>query len=172
MTRYLVKRLAQSLIAIIGVITIVFFIQRLAGDPVLLLVPEGASRQDIDTLRTQLGFDRPVIVQYAEYLAQLARFDLGRSIIRHTSVWTQLAPRIPYTLMLAGGALLVAVGIGLPIGIVIAMRRGTLIERALMSLVLGLLLSVSYTERNEIIRLISARRATRREQDDYIRQNA
>ena len=136
MTRYLLKRLAQSLIAIIGVITIVFFIQRLAGDPVLLLVPEGASRQDIETLRTQLGFDRPLIVQYFEYLAQLARFDLGRSIIRHTSVWVQIAPRIPYTLMLAGGALLVAVGIGLPVGIVIAMRRGSLVERVLMSIVL------------------------------------
>ena len=117
-------------------ITIVFFIQRLAGDPVLLLVPEGASRQDIETLRTQLGFDRPLIVQYFEYLAQLARFDLGRSIIRHTSVWVQIAPRIPYTLMLAGGALLVAVGIGLPVGVVIAMRRGSLVERVLMSIVL------------------------------------
>lgn len=136
MTRYLLKRLLQSLVAVLGVVTIVFFVQRLAGDPVLLLVPEGATRQDIETLRTQLGFDRPLVVQYLDYLAQLARFDLGRSIVKHTTVWTQIAPRIPYTLMLAGGALLVAVGIGLPIGVIIAMRRGTWLERVLMSLVL------------------------------------
>jgi peptide/nickel transport system permease protein len=136
MTRYLLKRLLQSVVAVLGVVTIVFFVQRLAGDPVLLLVPEGASRQDIDTLRAQLGFDRPLVVQYLDYLAQLARFDLGRSIVKHTTVWTQIAPRIPYTLMLAGGALLVAVGIGLPVGVIIAMRRGTWIERVLMSLVL------------------------------------
>lgn len=136
MTRYLLKRLLQSLVAVLGVVTIVFFVQRLAGDPVLLLVPEGATRQDIEMLRTQLGFDRPLVVQYLDYLAQLARFDLGRSIVKHTTVWTQIAPRIPYTLMLAGGALLVAVGIGLPIGVIIAMRRGTWLERVLMSLVL------------------------------------
>ena len=136
MSRYLLKRLLQSLVAVLGVVTIVFFVQRLAGDPVLLLVPEGATRQDIETLRTQLGFDRPVLIQYLDYLAQLARFDLGRSIVKHTTVWAQIAPRIPYTLMLAGGALLVAVGIGLPVGVIIAMRRGSWLERALMSLVL------------------------------------
>jgi peptide/nickel transport system permease protein len=136
MTRYLVKRLLQSLVAVLGVVTIVFFVQRLAGDPVLLLVPEGATRQDIEILRAQLGFDRPVLVQYLDYLAQLARLDLGRSIVKHTSVWAQIAPRVPYTLMLAGGALLVAVGIGLPVGVIIAMRRGTWLERVLMSLVL------------------------------------
>jgi peptide/nickel transport system permease protein len=135
MIRYLLKRLLQSVVAVLGAVTIVFFVQRLAGDPVLLLVPEGATRQDIETLRAQLGFDRPVLVQYLDYLGQLARLDLGRSIVKHTTVWAQIAQRVPYTLMLAGGALLVAVGIGLPIGVIIAMRRGTWMERALMSLV-------------------------------------
>jgi peptide/nickel transport system permease protein len=136
MTRYLLRRLAQSLVAILGVVTIVFFVQRLAGDPVLLLVPEGATRADIDLLRAQLGFDRPLLMQFLDYLGQLLRFDLGHSIVKQGPVWQQIAPRLPYTLALAGGALLVAVGIGVPVGVAIAMRREGWIARPLMALVL------------------------------------
>jgi len=134
--RFLLRRLIQSAVAILGTITLVFFIQRLAGDPTLLMLPEGATREDIETLRHQLGFDQPLAVQYLEYLAQLVRFDLGQSLVQRVPVLEIIAARLPYTLYLAGSALLVAVGIGLPVGIVMAVRRDTKLERVLMALVL------------------------------------
>lgn len=136
MGRFLLRRLIQSAVAILGTITLVFFIQRLAGDPTLLMLPEGATREDIETLRHQLGFDQPLAIQYLDYLAQLARFDLGQSLVQRVPVLEIIAARLPYTLYLAGSALLVAVGIGLPVGIVMAVRRDTKLERVLMALVL------------------------------------
>ena len=136
MGRFLLRRLIQSAVAILGTITLVFFIQRLAGDPTLLMLPEGATREDIETLRHQLGFDQPLAVQYLDYLAQLVRFDLGQSLVQRVPVLEIIAARLPYTLYLAGSALLVAVGIGLPVGIVMAVRRDTKLERVLMALVL------------------------------------
>jgi len=134
--RFLLRRLIQSAVALLGTITLVFFIQRLAGDPTLLMLPEGATREDIATLRHQLGFDQPLAIQYLDYLAQLARFDLGQSLVQRVPVLEIIAARLPYTLFLAGSALLVAVGIGLPVGIVMAVRRDTKLERVLMALVL------------------------------------
>ncbi len=87
-------------------------------------------------LRHQLGFDRPVLEQYAEYVGQITRLDLGRSLIQRVPVAEIIGSRLPYTLYLAGGALLVALGIGLPVGIVMAVRRDSRLERALMGFVL------------------------------------
>lgn len=119
-----------------GVTTLVFLILHFSGDPTLLLAPQGASRESIDLLRQQLGYDRPIYVQYFEYLGQLAQFDLGRSVIQRAPVWDIVAARIPYTLALAGGASVVALGIGIPVGILMALYRGTILERALMGVVL------------------------------------
>lgn len=127
----------QALIAILGVMTLIFFLQRLAGDPVLLLVPQNATQADIDAMRTALGFDRPLAVQYLEYLRGLLTFDLGRSYVQNVSVWTLMTSRLPYTLMLAGGALLVAVGLGIPLGVIMAVRRGRATSKAIMGFVLA-----------------------------------
>ncbi len=108
----------------------------LTGDPTLLLVPEGASAEQIATLRHELGFDRPIPVQYLAYLADLVRGDLGQSLVQRAPVSLILASRLPYTLALAAGALVVALGIGIPAGIAMAVRRGTLLERGLAALVL------------------------------------
>ena len=129
MSRFFLQRLAQSAVAILGVVTLVFFIQHLSGDPTLLMLPDGATREDVEALRRQLGFDRPLIVQYLDYLWQLAHFDLGQSLVQRVPVIDIMASRVPYTLFLAAGALLVALGIGLPVGIVMAVRRDTRLER-------------------------------------------
>lgn len=136
MSRFLLQRLAQSAMAVLGVVTLVFFIQHLSGDPTLLMLPDGATREDIETLRHQLGFDRPLVVQYLDYLWQLARFDLGQSLVQRVPVVDIMASRVPYTLWLAGGALIVALGIGLPVGIAMAVRRDTRLERVLAAFVL------------------------------------
>ena len=136
MAAFIARRLIQAFIALFGVITLVFFLQRLTGDPVLLLVPQGATQADIDVMRTALGFDRPLYIQYFHFLSSLAQFDLGRSYVQNLPVVEIIASRIPYTLQLAAGALLVAIGFGVPIGVVLAVRRKRWEARWLIGLVL------------------------------------
>jgi peptide/nickel transport system permease protein len=136
MARFLVVRALQAVVSILGVSTIIFVVMHLSGDPTLLLVPEGASREDVALLRHQLGFDRPLAVQYADYLAGLARGDLGTSLVQRLPVASIVAARLPYTVLLAGGALVVALGIGLPIGVITGIWRGTRVEALLMPVVL------------------------------------
>src|SRR5215469_16908596 len=124
MLRYVAGRLLQAIIAVFGVLTIVFVVMRLSGDPTLLLVPEGVSQEYIDALRAELGFDRPVIVQYVDYLRELLRLDFGVSVVQHIPASDIVASRVPYTALLAAGALLVAIGVGIPLGIVMAVWQG------------------------------------------------
>lgn len=123
MQGFLLRRAGQALATIIGVVTLIFFVQRLTGDPTYLLVPETATKADVDALRHAMGFDRPLLIQYLDFLADLARFDLGHSVVQRVPVMTIIASRLPYTLMLAAGALLVACGIGVPVGILLAIFR-------------------------------------------------
>jgi peptide/nickel transport system permease protein len=136
MPRYLASRLIQAIVTTFGVMTIVFVTMRLSGDPVLLLVPEGATREHIETLRRELGFDQPIWRQYLLFLGDLVRFDLGTSVVQRVPAWDILAARIPYTIALAGAALLLAIGIGVPVGVVMAVFRGRWFERPLAALVL------------------------------------
>ncbi len=134
--RHIGSRLLQAALATFGVITIVFFVMRLSGDPTLLLVPEGASAEQIAALRHALGFDRPLALQYLSYVADLAHGDLGQSLVQRAPVSLILGSRLPYTLALAGGALLVALVIGIPAGIAMAVWRGGAVERGLAVMVL------------------------------------
>jgi len=137
MTRHLAGRIGQALLASFGVLTIVFFVMRLSGDPTLLLVPEGASAEQIAELRHALGFDRPVLVQFLAYLSDLIRLDFGESLVQRAPVLGILAERIPYTVALAAGALLVAIGLGIPTGIAMAVWRDSWIARLLQAVVLA-----------------------------------
>ena len=110
---------------------------RLSGDPTLLLVPEGATAEQIAQLRHELGFDRPLPVQYLAYLGDLAHFDLGESLVQREPVLGIVAERLPYTAALAAGALVVALGIGIPAGLAMAVWRGSLVERGLAGFVLA-----------------------------------
>lgn len=123
MTSFLLRRSGQALVTLFGVATLIFFVQRLTGDPTYLLVPETATAADIENLRHALGLDRPLLVQYVDFLFNLARFDLGQSVVQRVPVTTIIASRMPYTLMLAAGALTVACGIGIPVGILLALFR-------------------------------------------------
>ncbi|MCX7329511.1 MAG: ABC transporter permease [Hyphomicrobiales bacterium] len=137
MPRYLVSRLLQAILTTFGVMTIVFFVMRLSGDPVLLLVPEGATREHIDALRRELGFDQPIWRQYLTFLAGLLRFELGVSVVQRVPAWDILASRIPYTLALAGAALVVAIGLGVPAGVIMAVWRGRWFERPIAAIVVA-----------------------------------
>ena len=135
MARFLLRRLGQVVLTLFGVVTLIFFLARLTGDPTYLLVPETATQADIAAMRHTLGFDRPLVVQYLSFLQQIAGFDLGQSVIQNVPVTTIIASRLPYTLQLAAGALLVACGIGIPVGILLALFRETWAARLLAGLV-------------------------------------
>ncbi|MBO0344338.1 ABC transporter permease [Roseibium sp. CAU 1637] len=137
MTIFLLRRLGQSLVALFGVMTLVFFIQRLTGDPTYLLVPETATQADIEAMRHALGLDRALVVQYVDFLWDTLRFDFGKSFIQNVPVTTIIASRLPYTLQLAGGALLVAIAIGLPVGLLLALARKQRWTNILMGVVLA-----------------------------------
>ncbi len=135
--RHLASRLLQAAVATFGVVTLVFFVMHLSGDPTLLLAPEGASAEQIAQLRHLLGFDQPLYLQYLGYLGTLAHGDLGQSLVQRLPVSLILFSRLPYTLALAAGSLAVAVVIGIPAGIVMAVWRGGVIERLLSAFVLA-----------------------------------
>lgn len=135
MRGFLVRRSGQLLVTLFGVLTLIFFLQRLTGDPTYLLVPETATQADIDAMRHTLGFDRPLGVQYLSFLRQIATLDLGESVIQNVPVWTIIGSRLPYTLQLAAGALLVACGVGIPVGVLLALYRESAPARVLAGLV-------------------------------------
>lgn len=137
MSRFLLRRFGQALVTVLGVATLVFFVQRLTGDPTYLLVPETATKADIDALRHALGFDRPLLVQYLDFIRDLAHFDLGQSVVQRVPVTVIIASRLPYTLQLAAGALVVAAGLGIPAGVLLAMFR----ERAIARICAGVVLA-------------------------------
>ena len=137
MKQFLLQRSLQALIAAFGVVTLVFFIQRLTGDPTALLLPETATQADIAAMRVTLGLDRPLLIQYVDFICNIAQFDLGRSFVQNASVWEIISSRIPKTLLLAGGALIVALIIGLPLGLLMALTAGRKISRWIMGVVLA-----------------------------------
>ena len=137
MAYFLLMRSAQAAVALFGVASLVFVIQHLSGDPVALMVPEGATAEDIAILRAQFGFDRPLVVQYADYLLDLARGDFGTSYIQNIPVLDIVASRLPYTLQLSAAALLIALVVGLPVGMLAALWRGRWPEKPVLGLVLA-----------------------------------
>lgn len=135
MLYYAAQRIFQAIIAIFGVLTIVFVIMHLSGDPTLLLVPQDASAEMVNELRRQLGFDRPIWVQYLDYLKGLVQLDFGISVVQRVPALDIVLSRLPYTIQLAAGALIVAIGIGIPAGIAMATMRGSAIDRLLTAIV-------------------------------------
>jgi peptide/nickel transport system permease protein len=125
--RYLFKRLLVAIPSLLIASLIVFTLPRLLpGDAVQLMLEEKAYAKDLDELRHKLGLDRPIYVQYFAWLGQIARGDLGESLWTRRTVVEELAARLPVTLLLGGMAAAFAVIIGIPIGVLSAVRADTL----------------------------------------------
>jgi ABC-type dipeptide/oligopeptide/nickel transport system permease component len=130
---YVLRRAVRGLFTLWLVVTIVFIALRLTGDPATLMLSDSASADDIERLRTQLGLNQPLPVQYATFLMNvLLRGDLGQSILRRQPAASVVAERLGATLTLALAGFAVALVVGLPAGLLSAVRRGTLIDRAAM----------------------------------------
>ena len=135
MLRYIGRRLLGAIPVLWGVATLVFVIMRLLpGDPAALMLSEaGGSAQAIAELRTELGLDESLAIQYGRYLARLAQADLGTSLFTQRAVITTIAEQLPSTIELAIVAMLVAVILGTTLGILAAAKQGTWLEGAIMA---------------------------------------
>jgi peptide/nickel transport system permease protein len=98
---YVVRRLLQGLVTVFGAVTLAFFLVRLSGNPAALLLGPEATRAQVDALSAELGFDRPMIVQYGSFLAGVLRGDFGRSVRLNESALAVVGDRLPATLELA-----------------------------------------------------------------------
>jgi peptide/nickel transport system permease protein len=132
MTTYLARRLLQTIFVIIGVTLLTFLALHLAGDPTYLYVSERATEEEVAEARSRLGFDKPLHEQYLNYMSGLARFDLGNSLRARTPAFELVMERMPATLELTLFALILAVGLAIPIGILSATRRGTPLDGGIM----------------------------------------
>ncbi len=131
MLTYIVKRLLVAVPTLIAVLTVVFFFVRIApGDPAFIILGDQASQEALAAVRHQLGLDKPIAVQYVEFLAMVLQGDLGASLVTNQRVWGEVAKVLPYTIDLTLTALAIGVALGLPVGIVAARHRNGAIDYA------------------------------------------
>ena len=133
MTWFLIRRVAQAILVVIGVAAVIFFVMRLVpGDPARLISPR-ASEEALAAIRVQLGLDKPPIVQFLFFLGNAARGDLGSSYYEQQSAISLIFDRLPLTLLLTAMAMVIAVGVGLPLGFLAATHRDSLIDKLVLA---------------------------------------
>lgn len=117
-------RIGQTAVTVFLLVTVVFFLLRVVGDPAELMVAPEASRDDINALRARYGLDQPILVQYWNYLTGLLRFDFGMSMTQNRPAGQIVLEHVPPTLTLTTCSLLIGIPLALALGIVAALRRG------------------------------------------------
>lgn len=129
MTRYLVKSFVTIIPTLWGVATIVFFLIHLTpGDPALAILGPHATAESVTELRHNLGLDQPLHVQYVKFMGRLLQGDLGRSLVTEQPVLLETLRPFPYTVQLAVAGIVIALLLGIPVGIISAVRRNTLLD--------------------------------------------
>lgn len=137
MFSYLISRLASTLVLLLLVITFAFyFVHLLPGDPAQVILGDSASPAAVEKLRTDLGLDKPLWVQFTQHLARLSRLDFGESLISGRPVALDLGLRTARTLELVIGSTVLAVIFGIPLGVLAALKRNTLVDQAISNLAL------------------------------------
>ena len=137
MAGYVARRLLSAIPVLLLVTLISFGIMQIVpGDPAMIIAGLGASPQEVARIRTQLGLDQPPLVQLARWYQGLARGDLGQSLLLGRSVSRAVVERLPVTLSLSAYALLLTLGIGIPSGVLAALRPNTRLDQAVMTLAL------------------------------------
>jgi peptide/nickel transport system permease protein len=129
MLDYVLKRAVQMIVVLFLALTAVFFLVRLSGDPTALFLPPDAPREQLEEYREALGFDRPLFVQYTEFMWNAARGDFGTSLRTREDALGLILDRVPATFQLAFTALGLSLLIALPVGILSAYRRNTLYDQ-------------------------------------------
>ncbi|MCA9833074.1 MAG: ABC transporter permease [Thermomicrobiales bacterium] len=129
MKRYVIGRIFSGILVIFLALTAVFFMLRLSGDPVLLFAPMDTSRQDLDSIRERMGFNDPVIVQYGRFMRDAVQGDFGDSSRERRPAMEVVVERLPATVLLGGTALVLAIAIGIPLGILSAVKHGSIWDK-------------------------------------------
>jgi ABC-type dipeptide/oligopeptide/nickel transport system permease component len=138
MLQYIAKRLGLALLVALTVSFLAYLLVFVSGDPALALAGEGARAVDIEAIRHQYGFDRPIVVQYADWLAHLLRGDLGVSVYFKTDVAPLVWDKLQTTLLLGVASLGVALAISVPLGVLAAICKNSWIDRLCLAVaVLG-----------------------------------
>lgn len=138
MLTYVIRRLLLALPVLVGVSALSFsLLHFVPGDPVDIMLGDQATAADKDVLRRELGLDRPFGDQMASYFKGLVKLDLGTSLHSRRPVWEEIAERVPATFELTAIAMLIALGIGIPLGVLASVYRHTLFEK--FTLLYGLL---------------------------------
>ena len=129
MLRFIAKRLLLALPTLWAVLTLVFLLVRVVpGDPTIIVLGDQASPAAREALRQRLGLDKPLLVQYGEFMVQIAQGDLGRSLVTNRPISTDVAAVLPYTIELTLAALFIGSIIGVPLGVVAAQRRDGFVD--------------------------------------------
>ena len=129
MQKYLVRRLVLAIITLLAVSLIIFILSRSAGDPVSLMLDEYSTQQDIDRMMAKLGTDKPYYQQYFLFLRDAVQGDLGNSIKEGRPVREVILEKLPATLYLGLTAFIVSLLVGIPLGILSSIKRGSLIDQ-------------------------------------------
>jgi peptide/nickel transport system permease protein/oligopeptide transport system permease protein len=147
MLNYLIRRILLTIPLALGVVFIVTVsFDLIPGDPAAVILGEFASPEAVAQLRTSLGLDRPLLVRYVNYVADILRGDLGRSIRDRRAVTTILAETFPYTIQLALAAITLVLAVGIPLGLLAAARAGSWLDNTIRVLSLaGLSMPVFWT---------------------------
>src|SRR4051794_39880308 len=133
--RFVLTRAVRAALTIWLVVSVVFVILRLSGDPVVLLLSEDAPPEQVEILRARLGLDAPIPVQYGRYWTSVVEGDLGQSLRQRQPALRLVFERMPATLQLAAAAFGIAAVLGLAIGVAAALLRGTVWDRLAMGLI-------------------------------------
>lgn len=137
MITFLIKRLVQMIPVLIGVTLVVFLImQMVPGDPAVLLAGEGASKETIEEIRTQLGLNQPLYIQYFDYLTNIFKGDLGVSIKNNKPVLDEILVRLPITMELALFSILITIVLGMAAGIISAIKPYSISDLSVMLIAL------------------------------------
>jgi peptide/nickel transport system permease protein len=132
MLRFVTRRIAQSILTMLGVLTAAFFLIRLAGDPVVLLLPVEATADDVTRLRHELGLDRPLLVQYFTYLGNAAMGDLGMSLRQQTPALGLVLDRVPATLELALTSFVLGLAMAFVLGLIMRLSTSRRMRAAIL----------------------------------------
>jgi peptide/nickel transport system permease protein len=134
MGRFVVRRTLQGLIVVLGVTVIVFVVTRMVGDPVRFILPLEATAEERAARSHELGFDRPIVTQFGDYLTDLAAGDFGESLWQRERPTMDIVQQVlPKTFQLVGAGMLLAVVVALPLGVLAATRPGTPLDRLLVT---------------------------------------
>jgi len=130
MKKFVLRRLGYAVLSLFLLSVVIFLLVRVTGDPAVLLVEPGASKDDLEAVRTQLGLDQPLIVQYVTFITSIVKGELGRSFYYRVPVVELYLSRLPNSLLLASVAMSFSLLIGIPTGILAAVRVNRFWDRA------------------------------------------